>query len=41
MAFHDIQMESITGEQIDFAQFEGEFVPVSYTHLTLPTIYSV
>ena len=26
MAFHDIQMESITGEQIDFAQFEGEFV---------------
>ena len=23
MGFHDIQMESITGEQIDFAQFKG------------------
>lgn len=26
MGFHDIQMESITGEQIDFAQFKGEHV---------------
>lgn len=26
MGFHDIRMESIAGEQIDFSQFEGEFV---------------
>lgn len=26
MGFHDIQMESITGEPVDFAQFAGEHV---------------
>lgn len=26
MGFHDTQMESIAGEQIDFAQFAGEYV---------------
>lgn len=26
MGFHDVQMESISGEQVDFSQFEGEYV---------------
>ena len=24
MGFHDITMESISGEQVDFSQFEGQ-----------------
>ncbi len=26
MSFHEIQMESIAGEQVDFAQFKGDFI---------------
>ena len=26
MGFHDIQMESIDGEQVDFGRFRGEYV---------------
>lgn len=26
MGFHDIQMESISGDEVDFAQFAGEYV---------------
>lgn len=26
MKISDVQMESITGEQIDFGQFEGDFL---------------
>lgn len=25
MTFHDIQMESIRGDAVDFAQFEGDY----------------
>ena len=28
MSFYELQMESITGESIDFSSFEGEFVLV-------------
>ncbi len=25
MGFHDIQMESISGDAVDFSQFEGQY----------------
>lgn len=28
MAFHDLTMDSITGEPVDFAQFAGEYALV-------------
>ena len=26
MSFHELQMESITGDAVDFSSFQGEFV---------------
>ena len=34
-------MPQVDPELFDRGQFQAELAPVSYTHLTLPTIYSV
>ena len=39
--FHDFNQESIAKESKKRLEVSGQFVPVSYTHLTLPTICSV
>ena len=37
----NVQIDGRSIEQVDYAKMLGVMIAVSYTHLTLPTIYSV
>ena len=37
----EAEVESVTGKSVISIKSQSDKVPVSYTHLTLPTIYSV
>ena len=36
-SFYDLEIESINGEIIKLKDYRDKVIPVSYTHLTLPT----